>query len=84
MGTGAQFASVTPVSVLKGLNEGVLATVKEAFDGKFSNRQYVGTLKNKGVGYVITPAWSKKIPATLQKEVRELAVDIAGGWVPVS
>jgi basic membrane protein A len=84
MATGAKFASVTPVSALKGLNEGVLATVKEAFDGKFTNAQYVGTLKNKGVGFVITPAWSKKIPASLLKEVNELGKDIAGGWVPVS
>ena len=84
MATGAKYASVTPVSALKGLNEGVLATVKEAFDGKFTNTQYVGTLKNKGVGYVITPSWSKKIPAALQKEVTELAKDIADGWVPVA
>ena len=84
MATGAKFASVTPVSALKGLNEGVLATVKEAFDGKFTNTAYVGTLKNKGVGYLITPSWSKKIPAGLQKEVRDLGTDIAGGWVPVS
>lgn len=84
MGTGAKYASVTPVSALKGLNQGVLATVKEAFDGKFTNRQYVGTLKNKGVGYVITPAWSKKIPASLLKEVRDLGKDIAGGWVPAN
>ena len=84
MATGAKFASVTPVSALKGLNEGVLATVKEAFDGKFTNTKYVGTLKNKGVGYLITPAWSKKIPASLLNEVKNLGVDIAGGWVPVS
>ena len=83
MATGAKFASVTPVSALKGLNEGVLATVKEAFDGKFTNTKYVGTLKNKGVGYVITPAWSKKIPASLLNEVKDLGADIAGGWVPV-
>ena len=84
MNTGAKYASVTPVSALKGLNEGVLSTIKEAFDGKFTNAQYVGTLKNKGVGYVITPSWKSKIPASLQKEVSELAKDIADGWVPVA
>ena len=84
MNTGAKYASVTPVSALKGLNEGVLATVKEAFDGKFTNAQYVGTLKNKGVSYVITPAWKKKIPAALLKEVTELGKDIADGWVPAN
>jgi basic membrane protein A len=58
--------------------------VKEAFDGKFTNTQYVGTLKNKGVGYVITPAWKSKIPAALLKEVTELGKDIADGWVPAN
>jgi basic membrane protein A len=83
MDTGKQYASVTPVSALKGLKEGVLATVKDAYDGKFSNTPYVGTLKNKGVSYVITPAWSKKIPAKLQNDVRGIAADIAAGIVTV-
>ena len=83
MDTGKQFASVTPVSALKGLKEGVLATVKEAYDGKFTNTPYVGTLKNKGVSYVITPAWSKKISAKLQKDVKGIAANIASGIVTV-
>lgn len=84
MNTGKQYASVVPVSALKGLSEGVLATIKEAYDGKFTNKEYVGTLKNKGVSYVITPSWSKKIPAKLQQEVKDLADAIAKGWVPVT
>jgi len=83
MDTGKQFASVTPVSALKGLKEGVLATVKEAYDGKFTNTPYVGTLKNKGVSYVITPAWSKKISAKLQKDLKSIAANIASGIVTV-
>jgi basic membrane protein A len=82
MATAPQFGSVVPVSALKGLKEGVLATIKETYEGKFTNAQYVGTLKNKGVGYVITPSWRSKIPASLQKEITELGKDIAGGWVP--
>jgi basic membrane protein A and related proteins len=84
MDTGKQYESVTPVSALKGLKEGVLATVKEAYDGKFSSKEYVGTLKNKGVSYLITPSWSKKIPAKLQQEVKDLSDAIASGWVPVN
>jgi basic membrane protein A len=84
MDTGKQFASVTPVSALKGLKEGVLATVKEAYDGKFSNAVYVGTLRNKGVSIVITPSWSKKIPAKLQQEVKDLAANIAAGYISVN
>lgn len=82
--TAPQFGEVTPVSALKGLKEGVLATVKEAFDGKFTNTPYVGTLKNNGVGYVITASWKKKIPASLQKEITNLGKDIANGWVPAN
>jgi basic membrane protein A len=84
MDTGKQYASVTPVSALKGLAEGVSASIKEAYDGKFTNKEYVGTLANKGVGYVITPAWSKKIPASLQAEVRDLAAAIAAGSIDVN
>jgi basic membrane protein A and related proteins len=61
-----------------------LAVTKEAYDGKFSSKEYVGTLSNKGVSYAITPAWSKKIPAALQTEVRDLAAAIAGGFIDVN
>ena len=84
MDTGKQYASVTPVSALKGLAEGVLAVTKEAYDGKFSSKEYVGKLSNKGVGFVITPAWAKKIPASLQSEVKDLAADIAAGSIDVN
>jgi basic membrane protein A and related proteins len=83
MGTGPQYASVTPVSATKGLKEGVLATIKEAYDGKFTNKAYLGTLKNKGVGYVITPSWSKKVPAKLQAELKDLAADVGAGIITI-
>ena len=84
MDTGKQYASVTPVSALKGLAEGVLAVTKDAYEGKFTSKEYVGTLSNKGVSYAITPAWSKKIPASLQAEVRDLAAAIAAGSIDVN
>jgi len=83
MGTGPQYASVVPASATKGLKEGVLATIKEGYDGKFTNKAYLGTLKNKGVGYVITPAWAKKIPASLQTELKDLAADIGAGIITI-
>jgi len=83
MGTGAQYASVTPISATKGLKEGVLAVIKEGYDGKFTNKAYLGTLKNKGVGYVITPAWAKKIPASLQTELKDLAADVGAGIITI-
>jgi len=79
--TGAQYVNVTPVSVVKGLAEGVLATVKEAYDGKFSSAPYVGTMANKGVSIALTPAWDKKIPAKLKAEINQLSKDIAAGKI---
>ncbi|MDA3030562.1 MAG: ABC transporter substrate-binding protein, partial [Actinomycetota bacterium] len=81
MNTGAQYANVTPVSVVKGLGQGVLATVKEAYDGKFSSKMYVGTMANKGVSIALTPAWNKKIPAKLKAEIKQLSKDIAAGKI---
>ena len=83
MGTGPQYASVVPISATKGLKEGVLSVIKETYDGKFTNKAYMGTLKNKGVGYVITPAWAKKIPASLQTELKDLAADIGAGIITI-
>jgi basic membrane protein A len=81
MNTGKQYANVTPVSVVKGLAEGVLATVQEAHDGKFSSKPYVGTMANKGVSIALTPAWNNKIPANLKAEINQLSKDIAAGRI---
>jgi basic membrane protein A and related proteins len=81
MNTGKQYANVTPVSVVKGLAEGVFATIKEAHDGKFTSKAYVGTMANKGVSIALTPAWKKKIPAKLKAEIKQLSKDIAAGRI---
>ena len=83
MDTGKQFASVTPVSALKGLKEGVLAAVKEAYDGKFSNTPYVGTLKNKGVSLAPYHDLSSRVPGQLKLEVRKLRDQIIAGTLKI-
>ena len=80
-----KYDSVVMISVLKGLKGSVELAIKSVFDGKFTNAPYVGTLANKGVG--LSPLYGKyktAIPASLQKEVNELAKDIAAGWVPAN
>ena len=80
-----KYDSVVMISVLKGLQGSVELAIKSVYDGTFTNAPYVGTLKNKGVG--LTPLYGKyktSIPASLQKEVAELAKDIADGWVPAN
>ena len=65
--------------MLRDLGEGVLATVKEAYDGKFSSNMYVGTMANKGVSIALTPAWNNKVSASLKAEIAKLSKDIASG-----
>jgi basic membrane protein A len=80
-----KYDSVVMISVLKGLQGSVELAIKSVYDGTFTNAGYVGTLKNKGVG--LSPLYGKyktAIPASLQKEVNELAKDIADGWVPAN
>lgn len=80
-----KYDSVVMISVLKGLQGSVELAIKSVYDGKFTNAPYVGTLANKGVG--LSPLYGKykkAIPASLQKEVNELAKDIAAGWVPAN
>jgi basic membrane protein A len=60
----------------------VQAAIKEAYDGKYSNKQYVGTLKNKGVG--LSPLYApfnKSIPKSLQDELKDLQVNVANGYI---
>ena len=83
--TAPKVKSAILISVLKGLNEAVQASVKEAYDGKYSNKQYVGTLKNKGVG--LSPLYApftKSIPKSLQTELKDLQANVASGYIPVS
>ena len=80
--TAPQYDKVILISVLKGLSESVQAAVKEAYDGKFSNALYVGTLKNKGVG--LSPLYSPmkaSISPKLLSELNDLQTNVAGGYI---
>jgi len=78
-----KYDSVVMLSVLKGLQISVEQAIKSAYDGKFDNTLYVGTLKNKGVS--ISPLYGKYkstlISKDLQAEVADLATNIAAGYI---
>jgi len=80
-----KYNSVVMVSVLKGLAISVEQAIKTVYDGKFSNKTYVGTLANKGVS--LSPLYGKYkttlISKQLQTEVADLARNIAAGYITV-
>ncbi len=68
-------------SVLKNMDAFVQATYRAEIEGKFFGENYLGTLKNGGVGLGISSAWKDKIPAELMTEIDQLTKDIIAGTV---
>ncbi len=68
-------------SVLKNMDAFVQNTYRAEIDGSFVGENYLGTLKNGGVGIGISSAWKDKIPADLMAEIDQLTKDIIAGTV---
>jgi basic membrane protein A and related proteins len=68
-------------SVLKNMDAFVQNTYRAEIEGKFVGENYLGTLKNGGVGIGISSAWKDKIPADLMAELAELTKGIIAGTV---
>jgi basic membrane protein A len=82
--TAPKVKSAILISVLKGLNEAVQASIKEAYDGKYSNKQYVGTLKNKGVSLAPYHDLNSKVPAKMKSEILKIKNQIIDGTLKVN
>jgi basic membrane protein A and related proteins len=68
-------------SVLKNMDAFVQNTYRAEIEGKFVGENYLGTLKNGGVGIGISSAWKDQIPADLMAEIDQLTKDIIAGTV---
>ena len=68
-------------SVLKNMDAFVQNTYRAEIEGNFVGENYLGTLKNGGVGIGISSAWKDKIPADLMAEIDQLAGEIIAGTV---
>ncbi|MCU0489289.1 MAG: BMP family ABC transporter substrate-binding protein, partial [Anaerolineales bacterium] len=66
-------------SVLKNMDVFVQNTYRAVITGSFVGENYLGTLKNGGVGIGISSAWKDKIPAETLAELDQLAKDIIAG-----
>ncbi len=69
-------------SVLKNMDVFVQNTYRAVITGAFVGENYLGTLKNGGVGIGISSAWKDKIPAETLAELDQLTKDIIAGTLP--
>ena len=77
--------SLILVSILKNIATASQAVVEQAAKGgTFDNSQYVGTLKNDGVGLSPFHDFESKVPSTLAKELDTIKAGIIDGSIAVS
>ena len=71
-------------SVEKGVVASVKTTVLSAADGTFKGGTYIGTLANGGAVLAPFHDFASKVPASLQRELTQLATGISNGSIPTA
>jgi basic membrane protein A len=80
----AGFKNLFLTSIMKNIKPTVETIVEQAGSGaKFDNSQYVGTLKNDGVGIAPFHAFESKVDSSLQGELDSIKADIISGKIKV-
>jgi len=79
-----EYGDVTLTSIIKRIDNAVKESVKEAADGSFQGGNYVGTLKNEGVGLAPYHDFESKVPSDLATAVTTLKGKIIDGSVKVA
>ncbi|MDR2619716.1 MAG: BMP family ABC transporter substrate-binding protein [Propionibacteriaceae bacterium] len=76
-----QYGSVLLTSVEKAVDKGVYEAIKAAYENKWDNKPYVGTLANDGV--VLSPFhdFDSVIPADTKAELDTIKAGIIGGTI---
>ena len=79
--SAAQYCSVMPTSVYKGMDVAVEQVIKDTLNGQFSSANYIGDLANGGVGIAPFHDWSSKIPSDLQSQLNSIKADLISGKI---
>lgn len=77
--SAADYKSIVITSVMKDIGESVKAAIKDAMNGKFESKPYVGTIENKGVSIAPFHDFDSKLSDELKSEVKDLEAKIASG-----
>jgi basic membrane protein A len=79
----AGYKSLMLVSILKNIQTVTYAAITQAASGSFDNTQYVGDLKNNGVGLSSFHDFQSKVPSTLSSEIDTIKQGISDGSIKV-
>ena len=81
--TAPQYQDLMLTSVLKRIDNAVLAATEQAVNDNFTNEPYVGTLENEGVGLAPFHEFEDEVPDELKSELDELRQGIIDGSITV-
>lgn len=76
--------SVIETSVVKAMDNAVYTSVKNAAEGTFSSKAYVGTLENDGTGLAPFHDFDAKIPADVKSDLNQIKADIISGKIKIT
>ena len=79
----AEFQPVVLTSVLKNMQDAVVAIVGDDIDGRFDNSPFVGTLANGGVDIAPYHDLADRVSPTLQAELDDLRAAIVDGTLTI-
>ncbi|MCU1419813.1 MAG: family transporter substrate-binding protein [Homoserinimonas sp.] len=79
-----EFRPIVLTSILKNMEDAVVAIVGADIDGDFNNDAFIGTLENNGVEIAPFHDLASLVSAELQAELDQLRADIISGAVEVS
>lgn len=81
--TQPEYGNIILTSVLKEISNAVYDTIESVVEGTFTSGNYVGTLKNGGVGLAPWHDFEDKVPQELKSEIDQIRERIISGDISV-
>lgn len=78
------YKKVIMSSVYKAMDLAVEKAITDSISGKFSNKAYVGTLSNDGVGLAPFHDFDSKVSAAMKSELDQIKADIISGKITIA
>jgi basic membrane protein A len=82
--SASEYCGVLISSVMKGMDVAVEKAISDSLNKKFTNKPYVGTLKNGGVALAPYHQFDSKVPQDLKDEIDKLKQDLIDGKIKIT
>lgn len=81
--SAADYCSVMPTSVMKGMDSAVFEAIKSGVNDTFDSTAYIGTLENGGVAIAPFHDWDSKVSTETRTELDQIKADIISGKIKI-